>query len=104
MGQRVMQNAKKKILQLKKELDDVKAKEREATPEIKEQPIIAKIVAEPKSIAEVTPQQREPKKPQGRVVGHVVPTRVEDVQENPTAQAIISPMPATTSTVINAEA
>ena len=43
--QRVMQNAKKKILQLKKELDDVKAKEREATPEIKEQPIIAKIVA-----------------------------------------------------------
>jgi len=102
--QRVMQNAKKKILQLKKELDEEKAKEREVTPEIKEQPIIAKIVAEPKSVAEVTPQQREPKKPQGRVVGHVVPTRVEDVQENPTAQAIISPMPAATPTVINAEA
>jgi ribosomal protein L16 Arg81 hydroxylase len=43
--QRVMQNAKKKILSLKKELDDVRAKEREVTPEIKEQPIIAKIVA-----------------------------------------------------------
>ena len=52
----------------------------------------------------MTPQQREPKKPQGRVIGHVVPTRVEDVQESTTAQAIISPMPSSNSTVVNAEA
>ncbi|CBY36680.1 unnamed protein product [Oikopleura dioica] len=49
--QRVMQNAKKKILQLKKELDEEKAK---VAPQIREQPIIANIVAAPTSSANVT--------------------------------------------------
>ena len=42
---RLMQNAKRKILALKKELDEEKAKEREITPEAKEQPAIQPKVA-----------------------------------------------------------
>ena len=42
---RLMQNAKRKILALKKELDEEKAKDREITPEAKEQPAIQPKVA-----------------------------------------------------------